>query len=292
LILRWHCWVLHWLWTFFSSASELQGRSSSDTTLGTISISVASHSSSSSAGSQAGAGTARSPKSGRQAQQGLLTTVPRVSPTPEGNATPTPTGQDAPSSSSSTSPLEGPPLSPPAIRFAPTAHPHPHFHPLLHHHHHHPVGGQHSAYFSSAAAAAAAASLFLNTPLLPPTSQWLYSQLYGGAPNPLHTHLHPHFHHLTPTHRPPLVLPLRRTPAPETEEDPAEEIVTKGATAEGTRSRSASPTAAPNKKVKPSTSPSTTSAETYNNNKGISLPASTVTATKTTTRHSDVWRPY
>jgi hypothetical protein len=272
---------------FFSSASEPQGRSSSDTTLGTISISVASHSGSSTASNQPAAGTARSPKSGRQ---GLLTTVPRVSPTPEGTATPTPTGQDAPSSSSSTS-LEGPPPSPPIIRFAPTAHPHPHFHPLLHHHHHHPVGGQHSAYFSSAAAAAAAATIFLNTPLLPPTSQWLYSQLYGGAPNPLHTHLHPHFHHLTPTHRPPLVLPLRRTPVPETEDDPVEELVMKSATAEGTRSSSASPTAAPTKRVKPSTSPSTASAETYNN-KGISLPASTVTGTKTTTRHSDVWRPY
>lgn len=266
---------------FYSSASEPQGRSSSDTTLGTISISVASHSSSS---------TARSPKSGRQGQQGLLTTIPRVSPTPEGTTTPTPTGHDAPSSSSSTSPLEGPPPSPPTIRFAPTAHPHPHFHPLLHHHHH-PVSSHHSAYFSSAAAAAAAATIFLNTPLLPPTSQWLYSQLYGGAPNPLHTHLHPHFHHLTPTHRPPLVLPLRRTPVPETDDEPVEELVMKSANAEGTRSRSASPTASPTKRVKPSTSPSTTSAETYNN-KGISLPASTVTATKTTTRHSDVWRPY
>jgi hypothetical protein len=265
--------------SLFSPVSEPQGRSSSDTTPGTISISVASRSS-----------TARSPKSGRQGQQGLVTTVPRLSPTPEGTATPIPAGQDAPSSSSSTSPLDGPPPSPPTIRFAPTAHPQPHFHPLLHHHHH-PVGGQHAAYFSSAAAAAAAASIFLNTPLLPPTSQWLYTQLYGGAANPLHTHLHPHFHHLAPTHRPPLILPLRRTPVPEAEEDTAEELVTKGAAAEGNRSRSASPPAAPTKRGKPSTSPSTTAAETYSS-KGISHPASTVTVSKATTRHSDVWRPY
>jgi hypothetical protein len=206
---------------------------------------------------------------------------------------PNPTGHDAPSSSSSASPLEPPPPSPPTIRFSPAAHPHPHFHPLLHHHphHHNPGNGHHSAYFSSAAAAAAAASIFLNTPLLPPTSQWLYSQLYGGGPNPLHTHLHPHLHHLTPAHRPPLVLPLRRTPVPELDEDAPEELVRNNTTAERARSTSASPTAAPTKRVKSSTTPATTATETYND-KGVSMPASTVTATKTSTRHSDVWRPY
>lgn len=275
----------------FVSVSELQGRSSSDTTLGPISISVASHSSSSPASSQPPAGTARSPKAGRRGHHGLLTTAQRPSPTPDGTTTPTPTAQDAPSSSSSVSPLEPPPPSPPAIKFLPAAHPHAHFHPLLHHHHHHhPGSGQHSAYFSSAAAAAAAASLFLNTPLLPPTSQWLYSQLYGGGPNPLHTHLHPHLHHLTAAHRPPLALPLRRTPVPE--QDAPEALVTNSAIAEEAHSTSASPSAAPTKKVKSSTTPSTTSVETYNS-KDTPLPVSaTVTATKTTTRHSDVWRPY
>ncbi|XP_021942374.1 runt-related transcription factor 3-like isoform X2 [Zootermopsis nevadensis] len=259
--------------TRLSSVSEPQGRSSSDTTLGPISISVASHSSSSTVSSQPTVGTARSPKSRRRGQHGLLTTAPRLSPTAEDTATPTPTVQDAPSSSSSASPLEPAPPSPPTIRFPPTAHPHPHFHPLLHHHHHHPGGGQHSAYFSSAAAAAAAASLFLNTPLLPPTSQWLYSQLYGGGANPLHTHLHPHLHHLTTAHRQPLALPLRRTTVPEVEDNTPEALVTDSATAEEARSSSASPPATPTKKVKSSVKPSTTTAET-------------------TTRHSDVWRPY
>ncbi|KAJ9573921.1 hypothetical protein L9F63_008694, partial [Diploptera punctata] len=162
--------------TRLSSVSEPQSRSSSDTTLGPISISVASHSGSSTGSSQPPAGAARSPATERT---GLLTTAPRPSTPREDTATPPP----APSSSSSASPLEPGATSPP-IRLTATAHPHPQFHPLLHHHHHHP-GGQPSAYFSSAAAAAAAASLFLNTPLLPPTSQWLYSQLYGSGRSPL-----------------------------------------------------------------------------------------------------------
>ncbi|PSN58192.1 hypothetical protein C0J52_06007 [Blattella germanica] len=263
---------------FKLTVSEPQGRSSSDTTLGPISISVASHSGSSSGSSQHPPGAARSPPVERQ---GLLTTAPRPSTPREDTATPPP----APSSSSSTtSPLEPSGSSPPPIRFPATAHPHPQFHPLLHHHHHHP-GGQPSAYFSSAAAAAAAASLFLNTPLLPPTSQWLYSQLYGTGPNPLHPHLHPHLHHLTPAHRPPLPLPLRRSPLPEVEEDSPEELVTSNATADEPRT----PPTSPSKKVlqalktataSPKSPPPSTTAE-------IAVPASTVTVSKATTRHSD-----
>ena len=69
--------------------------------------------------------------------------------------------EELPSSSSSASP-PALPVAPPSGAFAP-------LHPLLG-----------PSYLSSAAAAAAAA-VFLQTPLLPPTSHWLYSHLYGSG---------------------------------------------------------------------------------------------------------------